>query len=197
MKLTWLALLAAAAPLLGAEKTAPSPPAKKGSSFDDFHLVRTRNIFDPNRRSTRTDAPPPRASTSPVQTRPNFLALTGTMVSEGRTLAFFSGSRTDYSKIISVGESVADFKVIRITPIQVELQRGDKASVLAVGNQIALEGSSPVPVSTTTSAAPPEGAPAAPDAPAGATAASAPPPTNDKTEILRRLMERRQKEISK
>jgi hypothetical protein len=193
MKRAWLVLIAAVgAPLLMAETAAPQ--SKKGLGFDDFRLVRTRNIFDPNRRSTRVETAPARSTSA--QPRPNVLALTGTMVFEGRTLAFFSGSRLDYNKIISAGESVADFKVVRVTPIQVELLRDGKSSVLAVGHQIALEGSSAAPASTSPTDSP-EAAPAAPVPPADAPTASAPPATNDKTEIMRRLMERRQKEISK
>src|SRR5688572_11427882 len=55
---------------------AADPPAK---GYDAFRLVQTRHIFDPNRQ------PPPRAETRRELTRTsrsNYLALTGTMVTE-------------------------------------------------------------------------------------------------------------------
>ena len=174
--------------------------ADEAKSYESFRLVRTRNIFDPDRRATRTEAP---RSAPRMTTRANFINLTGTMVADGKTLAFFSGSRAEYSKVISIGDSVADFKVTGITNTQVELDHGGKAIVVAVGKQIPLEGSSAamstVPVEETPAEAPPGDAPAPnPAAPGEAKPASAPAaPDGGTNDVLRQMMERRAKEMSK
>jgi len=176
------------------------PPAlaqERKPSYDDFKLVKSRNIFDPNRRASRREEP--RESRPESRSRPNWLMLTGTMVTDGRTLAFFNSSRSDYRKVIGVGDLVADYKLTAITPLQVEWEHGGKRSVLAVGRQVQLEGmtSEPVessPPSDTASAPPPANGEMATVAPSGG--APAAPPTNDKNEILRRMMEKRAKEMN-
>lgn len=165
--------------------------APKHKGFDDFKLIKTRNIFDPNRRASRSDAPRESRSTSRI-TRANTLSLTGTMTTDGRTLAFFGGSRSEFSKVIGVGDTVADFKVKTILPNQVELDRDGKVTVLAVGKLLTLEGTTEI----VTDPAAPTDAPAGAE-PAEASATAEPAPTTDKNEILRRMMERRAKEMNK
>ena len=166
-----------------------APPPAQG--YAAFRLVRTRNIFDPSRQGTvRTDEAPRPQTTA---TRSNFIVLTGAMVTENKTLAFFTGSRPEFSKVIPVGEKIADFTVKRITAAEVELDHAGKSIAVAVGALVPLEGTSaagmtsdPLPPGVT---APPASAPGTPPN-------SPPPPTGDKAEILRRMMERRQKEMS-
>ena len=168
--------------------------APRAKGFDDFRLVRTRNIFDPNRRAMRTETPRDARSSASQIARANTLSLTGTMVTEGRTLAFFTGSRSEYSKVIGVGDTVAEHKVKAITATQVELEHGGKTTVLAVGKLLTLEGT--CRCSGRFRAAHPAHRPMRPPA-APADAATAPASTNDKSEVLRRMMERRAKEMSK
>ena len=174
--------------------TASGADGAKG--YEAYKRVRTRNIFDPNRKAVREaapqNAPPPRSRTSTF-------TLTGTMVREGRSLAFFSGSRSEFSKVISVGDSVANYKITAIAPAQVELEHDGKKLTLEIGKPFQIEGSPGEPE-------PPEEPAAAPDATnePNATDASAPgaPPSvpagaDPKNEILRRMMERRAKEMNK
>ena len=188
--------------------TAKAGDAAKG--FDAFRSVKARNVFDPDRHAMRGEAPPPAV---PPANRPNFLTLTGTMVAEGKMLAFFSGSQTPYNKVVPVGESVADFKITAITNTQVEMERDGKAVVLAVGKQMPMEGtaapSTPapeavaptVPTPTAENIPAPEPAPANDPAPAGAEPADAKPtdpaPAGETSDVIRRMMERRQKELTK
>ncbi len=151
-------------------------------------MVKLKNIFDPNRRPMRTETSSEGRS-SGKERRPSYFTLTGTMVAEGRSLAFFSGSRSEYSKVIPVGESVGGYKVTSISPLQTELERDGKIFTISVGRSQQIDGS------TDEVAAAPAPAPDAGTSPSGdpsAPAASAPslPVTTDKTEILRRLMER-------
>ncbi len=189
--------LAALALLLAGNAGAQA--AEKVAGFDAFRLMRTKNMFDPNRRPARTEtASAPR----PAQVRENkssSLTLTGTMVTEGKTLAFFAGTRADYSKVLSVGGTIADCKITAIKTTEVEMERGGKPGTLAIGHQLQIDGAPsdvpaevPAPASASGDNAAP---PADPSAPAGPTAG--PPASNDKNDVLRRMMERREKEMNK
>jgi hypothetical protein len=200
MKGTLLAIMAAIAAYGIIDGTATAQPVDKTPTYETFRLVRTRNIFDPSRRATRGDSPGPQRSYQPQRGRSgagsNGIVLTGAMVTEHKSLAFFSSGRAEYNKVISVGERVADFKVTGISPAQVELERNGSRIVLSIGRQLTLEGS----VAEASDAGP---APPAPEESSDTTtaapgpAAAAPSPTDDKNDILRRMIERRQKEMSK
>ncbi len=187
--------------LLGLAGIVISTAAEPAQGFKTFHLIQTRNVFDPNRRPSRVEIPTQRTSTTKTRSRSNSLSLTGTMVTTGKSLAFFNGSRSEYSKVIGVGDSVADFKVAAINAMQVELEKDGKRTSIAVGSQLTLEGSTVETVSTE------PGAPSddAPETPTDATTTGAPNPpsapapagSDDKNDVVRRMMERREKEMKK
>lgn len=185
--------------LLSSPTTAQVAASAQG--YNAFRLVRTRNIFEPDRQGPpRSDeAPRPQSTTA----RSNFIVLTGTMVTASRTLAFFTGSRPEYAKVIPVGEKIADFTLTSITPAQVELEHAGKRIEVAVGGPIPLEGTSAAGVTSEplpAGVSPPPGAAAvttnAQPPGAAVTTNPAPAPAGDKAEVLRRMMERRQKEMS-
>jgi hypothetical protein len=181
---------------------------RRGDGFSEFKLIRSRNIFDPNRRAPRNTE---RRTDS---RRPDSFTLTGTMVTDTKTLAFFSGTRSEYSRVIPVGSSVGPFKVKTIAAAQVELERDGKVLTLPMGRTLQLENASgasaPEVVDTPPpTEAPPEGSGPSDAPPTGSISSAAPPgspvapsngssaPPGDKNEVLRRMMERRQKEMSK
>jgi hypothetical protein len=176
---------------LTAGDVAQSADAARG--YDAFRLVRTRNIFDPNRQPIRSDG----TRSESRQPQSNYLALTGTMVTPAKSLAFFSGSGANSSKVVAVGESVGSYKIKTISPESVELEKGGQPVTLPVGRQLTLEGT--VTVRVTTDAPPPQEAPAEATAPASSApgTTAAPVPSGDKNDVLRRMMERRAKELSK
>lgn len=195
-------LLALVLAAFGSSMQASAATGSKG--YEAFKTVRTRNIFDPNRRPVREAAPPqqqqPRSPSQP-RTRSSTFTLTGTMVREGRSLAFFSGSRTEFSKVISVGDSVANYKITAIEPAQVSLEHDGKTLTLALGTPFRIDSSTNDPVSPDE---PPDKAdPEDPSNPPAGDGASRPPtpavPTGSdaKSEILRRMMERRAQEMNK
>ena len=179
--------------VIGAAASVPPAGAlavERGKGYDAYKLVRTRNIFDPNRKAVR-EAPPQNAPAP--RSRASTFTLTGTMVREGRSLAFFSGSRAEFSKVIPVGDSVAKYKITAIAPAQVELEHDGKKLTLEIGKPFQIEGLPGEPE-------PPE-EPAPPEATEPKATEAAPPGapagTDPKTEILRRMMERRAKEVNK
>ncbi|MDB6171412.1 MAG: hypothetical protein JWL59_723 [Chthoniobacteraceae bacterium] len=187
--------------LLGTMAHAQKPLVK---GYDAFPTIRTRNVFDPERRPIQANRDPQERRSS-GRTRPNFITITGTMVSGTNTLAFFSGSQPEYSKVIGVHDKIADFTITAISAEKVDFERaGTRLSVL-VGAQIPLNGSAaagstpvpdeggessdPAPATETTSPPATSPTPGTTAPPAGAA------PAGDKAEVLRRMMERRKKEI--
>ena len=179
--------------------------AETAKGYDAFRLMQTRNIFDPNRRPVRIEAP--RASAP--RTRSSSFTLTGTMVRDGRSLAFFSGTRSEFSKVIGVGDSVANFRIASIEPSQVELEHEGKKVTLAIGQPFKIEAQpgDPVEADEPEDAAKTEGTDGTKttdgtNAPATPGASPTTPPAssgsgNSKDEIMRRMMERRAKEQGK
>ena len=169
--------------------------AENGKGYEAFKIVRTRNIFDPNRKPVREA--PPRAST-PSRPRSSTFTLTGTMVREGRSLAFFSGTRSEFSKVISVGDSVANYKITAIEPSQVELEHEGKKLTLAIGKPFQIESAPGAAAEPDEPETPEEGTKTEGAEGTKTTDAPAPPAGTDaKSEILRKMMERRAKEMGK
>ena len=172
---------------------AQAPPARQG--FDAFRMVQTRNIFDPERQPIRP------ASARPVTpvSRADYASLTGIMATPEKTLAFFSGSRPEFNKVLPVRGQVAGATVTRIAPNEVEIEIDGKKSVLTVGQSLPLGttgGGPPLPPTNPTANAVPTNAPAAP-APGEERATPATPgapPISDHDELIKRMMQRRLQE---
>lgn len=186
-----LRLLLAAAGIFAAAALAAADAPPQRPAYATFHMVRTRNIFDPDRRPmAQQGAPAPRPAPA-APAAPDYVALTGIMVTSDKAFAFFSGSRTEFNAVLAVSGTVANMKVTKITPAQVEVSRAGHAIVIAVGQQLALNSSTPV------AATPPADTQApAPDSSPGPVAAPPGIPA-DQQDLVRRMMERRQHETSR
>ena len=168
-----------AAPSSAATAGAPVSPS---SGFEAFQLIAERNIFNPNRigrtRSNSDEKPP----------RVDEIALVGTMQSDAGVMAFFDSPDAAFKKTLKAGESVADFKVESIAPDGVQLMRGDKPLALKVAQQLRraeggdwnvitmvpeVEAVKPVEIN------------------------AAAEPSADTSEALKRLMEKRKKQLQK
>jgi hypothetical protein len=142
------------------------------TGFAAFRSIGDWNIFDPNRVGRKTtESPSPAGDT---------ISLVGTMQYAKGLFAFFDS----YRKALHVGDAIAGFTLTRINGAGVMLMRDSKPVPLAVGQQLSRPEGGQWRVST---AARVEQAPAAsaePAIPAGA------------SDILKRMMERRQKQLS-
>ena len=211
-----LALLVSAA---SAQQVKPPANAPTGPlTFDAFRLIHTRNVFDPDRRPVR----PVRDATALPVGRADYLALTGTLSDGAKTYAFFSGSRPDFNKVLTVRDKIASATITQITPMNIVVERGGKSTNVAVGQTVPLDDKSvpgPAPANyaevTSTSierpananantgtgddnpppAAPGTGAPAAPVTAAPPAAGSANGPAASREEIMRRMMEKRKQDL--
>lgn len=165
------------------KKTAPTPPPAAGpADFATFRIVTERNIFNPNRigRSRDSDTPPP--------PRTETIALVGTMESGAKGLqAFFDSSDAAYRKALREGDTLAGYTVKKIHADRVELTAGETATTLAVSQQLQRKEGGEWTVSA-------REVPRA--APSGAATAAEPPPIPaNASDVLRRLMEQRQKQL--
>jgi hypothetical protein len=169
--------------------TAPAPTVLP---FETFRTIAEHNIFDPNRvgrsRTVRTEAARP---------TDDVISLVGTMDSGDGILAFFDSPLPKFKKVVHVGETLADYTVTKITPQAVELTRAGKALSLQVAQQLRR----PVGEDWTVAATEPTRADAraapSPDAAASGTDNSSPSPSApaDASDLVKRLMERRQNQL--
>jgi hypothetical protein len=158
-----------------------SPTAANGS-FDSFRLIGDRNIFDPNRRSRARSA-----SNEPAVPTGDIIAFVGTMDYDQGIFAFFDSSDARYRKVLPEGGKLAEFVVKHVEARRVDLTRDGKVTTLDITQQLhrppeggewTVTGASPIPVVSAAA-----GADAAPAIPA------------DASDILKRLMEQRQKQL--
>ena len=159
--------------------------------YASFKVIVDRNIFDPNRFPHRPGAPP-------VASKPksfDSLTLVGTMSYEKGTFAFFDGTSSEYKKALKLTDSIAGYKVTNIAPNAVKLASGTNEVELSVGAQLRREENGPwllagqsasyaaTPGSISTSGA-------AATTTTGADAASG----GADSDIIKKLMQRREKE---
>jgi hypothetical protein len=104
-----------------------APPA--AATYETFRLITDRNIFNPNRtgRRDRTEEQPPRT---------DIITLVGTLESEHGLRSFFDGSEAGFRKALRVGDMIDKFKVVKITPNVVDLERDGKIISMRVGQQL-------------------------------------------------------------
>jgi hypothetical protein len=158
--------------------------------YSAFKVVVDRNIFDPNRTPRRPGDRGPRPAPKSVDS----LTLVGTMTYEKGSFAFFDGTSSDYKKALKLNDVVAGRKVTNITPNSVKLAAGTNEMELTVGMQLRREEDGPwslvggpgsyiaTPTSTSTSTS------------AVASAGSDTAASAAESDIIKKLMQRREKE---
>jgi hypothetical protein len=156
--------------------------------YSAFKIILERNIFDPN-RYPRQSRPPTRAPT-----RVDSLTLVGTMSYEKGEFAFFDGTSSDYKKALKSSDVIAGYKVKTITPTGVALASGTNELKLGVGMQLRREEDGPWRLSgqSTSYAATPNSTSTSTNA-AAATGAALTSVAAD-SDIIKKLMQRRQQE---
>ncbi|MGD0016564.1 MAG: hypothetical protein ABSC38_03480 [Verrucomicrobiia bacterium] len=183
-----------------ATNSLPKVTATTGSapaiSFETFRIVAQRNIFNPNRYSGRTG----RRNPSQMAGAPGF-ALVGTIIYEKGAFALFDGSDAQYKKTLKLSDTIADYRVVEITPSHVKLETGTNQTTLSVGAQMKIidgkwelaDGTESVGKSPDTSS----GAPASETATEASSEETSSGGGSGADAILRRLMQQREKELQK
>ncbi len=163
-------------------------------------FISARNIFDPARypHSTHTYRPPTHTQHH-SNSAPTF-TLVGTMSYEKGVFAFFSGNTDDVKKILPVAGGIVGYTVTQITPTGVKMVGADKKEIaLQIGDRMQqgnsgwqlLEATDDPAGSGIGSSLIPSGD-SSTSTPGASTAAPAPNLGNN--DVLKRLMERRNKE---
>jgi hypothetical protein len=205
MKLTHSKIYLALAAVLagGVGVFAQSNGVPDGTDYAKFsQFVTDRNIFDPA-RVPRFTSSGTRRTTYRRTTRVNNLApaltLVGTMSYEKGMFAFFNGNNSDLKKALQVGDKIAGYTVVDISANVVKLETADKKKQfeMKVGDAMRQENGRWVfagaddlpaetgPAATTETMGSPGRQNATPATPASA---------NQPNEVLKRLMELREKE---
>jgi hypothetical protein len=171
--------------ICGFAAAAQSTNAPVVADYSSFRIIADQNIFDPNRypHTTRTR----RQTVS--RSAPGF-SLVGTMTYQNGMIAFFDGTDSEYRKVLGLNGSIAGYRVTAITLNGVKLASTNKPVELAVGGQMRqeggewlLSGQGELPAATTET-----GTPASDEA-------SAPPSSSEANDVLKKLMEQREKEL--
>lgn len=131
----WFPLVMAfAGLLLSPHATAEDTNAPAADDFDAFRVIAERNIFNPGRTARRSN---PRSEGPSVKV--DSFALVGTMSYEKGCFAFFDGNSADFRKVLQTGGVIAGYSVKEITPTGVILAEGDKTIELKVNSQLRRE----------------------------------------------------------
>jgi len=170
---------------LSAAVALASPVRKAG--YEDYALVQARNIFDPERLPGAASAP---ASAQLLpSTAADYAALTGVMLTADKALAFFSGSRPEFNKVLALGGMIAGATLMQITADSIEVEREGKRIRVAVGQTVPLNASSAP--GTAPASAPSSSTSSPTNAPSNALT----PGSADREALMRRMMEKRQQEL--
>jgi hypothetical protein len=187
-----LSVLVFSSLLCGAQATdmtnAPAltnPPAASGTNFESFRLVAERNIFNQSRspRSARRSNTPAR-----VAPKVQALSLVGTMSFAKGNFAFFDGTSPDYKKPVKAGDKIAEYEVKEVTASSVKVANEKQEFELKVGQQLRREDEGEWQIAS--------GAQKVTASEAGAESAKSSGGDISEEEAVRRLMEKRAKELN-
>lgn len=111
--------------------------AKPSNDFSAFKIVHERNIFDPNRHPA--GVAPRNIVKATKATKVDKFSLVGTMLTDGKIMAFFSGTDSSYQTTLGVKKTIAGFEVAEIRYDGVKLCRSNQVYNLSFANQMRRE----------------------------------------------------------
>lgn len=157
-----------------------SNSAPAGLDYSAFQIIAERNIFDPNRapRSSRPAAQPKTVDA---------FSLVGTMSYDKGIFAFFDGTSADYRKVLKPDGSIAGYKLVAISPDSVKLEMNTNVLELRIGTQMRRRDDGSWELSAQPSAY-------AAATPASTAAPAEAAPTGAESDVLKKMMLRREKE---
>ncbi len=198
--LRWLQWTCAAGALLcAASLRAQTTNNNATPSFETFHILEQKNIFDPNRRGIYHPGPRPPSNNNhrPVV---DAFALVGTMSYTKGKFAFFDGTSSQYKKVLQPGGNIIGYTVKDITTTNVLLAANGKDFPMTVGSQLRKDASSGVWRMSTGGTLPTDSGSSPTSDQNIESSTDQSPPTGssaEMTEILKRMAERRNQELSK
>lgn len=163
------------------DETRRGSAANVGSGFEDYHLIAGRNIFDPARRRVATAEAKPQPSER--------IALVGTMQSDGRFIALFESSDPPAQQALLTGQEIAGYTVAEIHFDRIELTLGELPVTLPVDQELRRLPGGEWQVSARDSVW------RGPTPRPAAAGSHRPHASDNASEIVRRLQERRQSQL--
>lgn len=190
---------ASSGPPAGSAST-DSTNGTSGLEFSSFRIISERNIFDPNRSGRRAERAPRETRRAP---RVDSFSLVGTMSYAKGAFAFFDGSGSDYRKSLAPGATIAGYLIREITPTSVKLEANGSTLELKVGGQLRREeegewklDSSGVRASYDgSSSSSSSGGGSGSSSSSGGSGSGGGASESEVNEVLKRLMEQREKEL--
>lgn len=161
-------------------------------TYEAFRLIADRNIFNQSRspRSTRS------TTTGETRRAPRVesFALVGTMSYAKGDFAFFDGTSPQYRKVLKVGDTIGAYNVKEVALSQVKLSGEKQELELKVGQQLRREDEGEWQVSARSDSVASLDSSSVSTNESGSTGSSGAAEVSD---VLKRLMEKREKELNK
>ena len=168
--------------------------------FSAYKIILERNIFNASRQAQPLPGQRPRA-----EIRPDRITLLGVLVDGKNSAAFFDGSRSEYTRAVRLGEAIADYRVVAIGTDKVKLADGKKEFEISVAARMEKIGDSPWTLAEgrsepsegrreerSSSATPSDGSKSDSAISNGDSESS---PQESSSDLVKRLMERRRREM--
>jgi len=185
-------LLFVAATLFSQVAAADDPAATNAlpaaRTFESFRIISDRNVFNQNRSSRAARRESSRPAAPVIQS----LSLVGTMSFEKGNFAFFDGSRPEYKKPVKAGEKIAGYEVKEVRPDGVKIAGETNQFDMKVGQHLRREDNAEWQLSASR---PAEQRSAGSSAASADTNISSGGSSGSEEEALKRLMEKRAKEL--
>jgi hypothetical protein len=174
-------------PMIAADSSSSTNSAS-ASTFESFKIIAERNIFNQNRSARSARAEGARSKPVPVV---QSLSLVGTMSFEKGNFAFFDGSRPEYKKPLKAGETIAGYEIKEINPTGVRISNETNQFELKVGQQLRREADADWQISSGRESSVTNNS----SSTSGTEDSSPTPASGSEDEALKRLMEKRAKEL--
>ena len=165
-------------------------------TFEAYRVVIDRNIFDPNRRQKREGPPPPAPAAAPAPAREH-IDLTGVLLSAEATVAFFEGSREEYAKVLKAGDTIAGHTLTGINSDRVVFAKGEGTFELPVGGRLKQTGDEEWQVQEREGALGTQVSLGSGDSTSTTGSSGSDSTSSSGSDLLKRMLERRKKELAK
>jgi hypothetical protein len=119
------------APHLAAAQTATNTPATR--DFSAFKIIVERNIFNPNRRPGVRPGDP---GDAPKPVKIDGFSLVGTLVYDTNAYAFFDGSDARFRTVLQASNSISGLTLVEIAPDKVKFNNTSNTLELPIGMQL-------------------------------------------------------------
>ncbi len=197
-----LIVLQSVASLTGAEseQATSKEPVRNSIDFESFSFILDNNIFDSNRQDReRLEAERRRNQQRSIPVER--FALVGTMHNEGEAFAFFAGTERDYQSVLEIDQSIAGYTVKEISKEIVTLEKEGEQIEFRIGMEMTRTGDEPWKLIENSSGN--WGQSSGRSRSARSTSTSSPsattsnPLSGSKSDILKKMMERRKQQMTK